>query len=92
MRYRYFLVLLSVTILFCAGCGNKITRANFDKILKEKMTEQDVSDLLGSGKISTRAGVPSDMKEMVWEKGANSILIQFKDGKANGGSIKLEGK
>ena len=92
MLYRSFLAVLSVTILFCAGCGNKITRENFDKILKEKMTEQGVSNLLGSGKISTRPGVPSDMKEIIWEKGANSILIQFKDGKANGGSIKLEGK
>lgn len=75
--------------LFVAGCsGPKVSEENIKKIKKE-MAEEEVTKILGEGKISNRAGAPPDMKELIWESGGNSITVQFKDGKVNGFSTKI---
>ncbi|MCM2258721.1 MAG: hypothetical protein NDJ94_24065 [Vicinamibacteria bacterium] len=62
-----------------------VTPAVFKRILEEKMTEADVVALLGPGKLSDRPGVPSNMKELVFEGEQGSLTIQFRDGRASGG-------
>jgi hypothetical protein len=64
----------------------RITDAVFDKILRDKMTEAEVTELLGTGQISGRPTAPKDMRELIWkDEHQNSVLIQFEDGKARGG-------
>lgn len=67
------------------GKNQQITDALFQRILKEKLTEDEVMAMLGPGEKSTRAGVPKDTREMVWTEGKNSISIQFVNGRADGG-------
>src|SRR5206468_1961259 len=64
----------------------------FQRILKEKMTEAEVAAILGSGKESTRAGVPKGIRELVWTEGKNSITIQFVNGRADGGVSSITSK
>ena len=63
-----------------------ITQELFDKILAEKMTDAQITEILGTGRASGRTTIPQGMTEKVWEDSKhNSIMIQFKDGKPQGG-------
>jgi hypothetical protein len=62
-----------------------LEEAVFKRILDEHLTEAEVTALLGPGKPSDRPGVPANMKELIWQEGAISMMIQFLGGKANGG-------
>lgn len=63
-----------------------ITQAIFDKILAEKMTEAQITEILGAGRASGSTSIPPGMTEKVWEDSKqNSITVQFQDGKAQGG-------
>ncbi len=63
-----------------------ITQELFDKILAGKMTEAQITEILGAGRASGRTTIPEGMTEKVWEDSKhNSIMIQFKEGKAQGG-------
>jgi hypothetical protein len=66
----------------------KLTSGLLQRMLDAKMTEAAATDLLGPAKPSNRPGVPSDMKELVWEDGGDSIMVQFRDGRATGGSLR----
>jgi hypothetical protein len=82
--------IIRTTCLFCSfallllviGCS-KVTKANIDKVQKG-MTEAEVVQLLGAGTPTTRDTTPPDMKEMTWEGGSDTIMVQFKDGKVEG--------
>lgn len=63
-----------------------ITQELFDKILAEKMTDAQITKILGTGRASGRTTIPQGMTEKVWEDSKhNSIMIQFEDGKSQGG-------
>src|SRR4051812_32128427 len=98
-RATFWPALLCAFALGCGGAGapgkqqgspqaakGPITSAVYERILKEKMTEEQVTGLLGPGREERRPTTPPDMKEVVWQDGkGSSIMIQFKDGKAHGG-------
>jgi hypothetical protein len=67
----------------------RITSHLFNTILSTKMAQAGVEALFGPGKPSGRSGVPADMTELVWEDEGGSMTVQFKDGRAQGGTTSL---
>jgi hypothetical protein len=68
-----------VLCLLIVGCsGNKVTKANYDKIKKD-MTEAQVKEVLGSPTETQNQG-----KTQIWKNGDEFITVMFNDGKVIG--------
>jgi hypothetical protein len=71
-----------VVCLGLAGCGgNKVTKANYDKISND-MTEAQVKDVLGSPTETKSAGGAGSV--MIWKGGDDTISVTFVNGKVAG--------
>jgi len=72
---RYALIVLFA--LLAAGCGSKVSQANFDKITTE-MTRQQVESILGkpTETSSTDIGIASGGSS-VWKSKDATIIVQF---------------
>lgn len=77
---------LAFLLLACAaGCGSKISEANYDKI-NTGMTVGEVEDLLGMGEIEesgslNQPGYNLSAKVMIWRSGSKWIRVTFEDDK-----------
>src|SRR5262245_23455263 len=93
---RLFLSSLGAALLFSVGCRKNTTTAKskvkltgelFHKIIQEHMTEAEVIQLLGPGRVTKSPDGPDGTKELTWDDdGDRGMSIKFKGGKATGGS------
>jgi outer membrane protein assembly factor BamE (lipoprotein component of BamABCDE complex) len=71
------LAVLAVVCMCLAGCGSKITRANFDKI-KTGMSRNDVEAILGS---PTETFGNKKTTTAIWQDEENGVTVIFRDDK-----------
>ena len=79
--------IVSLFLLLLAGCGSKITDANYYRV-QHGMTEKEVEDLLGPAHSETVEGPtsrpaatqPVTTKVKTWTRGELTIRVVFEDG------------
>jgi outer membrane protein assembly factor BamE (lipoprotein component of BamABCDE complex) len=79
------IVLLGLGVITLAGCGNKVTKSNFDQI-KAGMTLAQVEAILGKGTESTGAAgaignLAGSAKVVTWKDVDKTITVTFANDK-----------
>ena len=84
--------LAGLALLWPAGCGSKISEANYYKV-QYGMSEADVDELLGPPQVETAEGPttasatrPAERKIKTWTRGGLTMSVVFEDGKVVGRS------
>lgn len=82
---------LIILFLFCvmlSGCGNPISKNNYDRV-KNGMTLSQVEAILGKGteqgsSDASFGGLSMSAKQMIWQEGNQIITISFMNDKVQG--------
>jgi uncharacterized lipoprotein YehR (DUF1307 family) len=95
-KLHWLAILVAASVcLSLTGCGeSKITKANFDRILVNDMTEDEVVRILGNGEEQgevdpSRLGVNMPnlgggvgrFKKITWQDGSKKITVTFRNDK-----------
>jgi len=87
IRLFRFSALVAAVAILCVGCGSKLTKENYDKV-KIGMTQDQVTEVLGSSKDKSEMDAPGLGKMETWSYdnigyGGKMVVITFLNGKVS---------
>lgn len=81
MKQYLCVLMLLFTLALSTGCGNPVTKDNYERI-ETGMTLDEVESILGSGTVQASSdasfgGISMNVKNMVWQDGDRIITVVF---------------